>query len=1246
MKKHFYSFVLVIALLAMTGSLNPIYAQKYCKPTFSNGGCNGLDLAGIAITQGSNSIFSSSPSCVTSGYDTSGVSGAGITLYRGKTYNFTVNGDGLASFGVYIDYQHDGSFEDLGDFVADDNNGSYQTVTESITIPLTASPKVTRMRVIAAPGMNAISPTTDCATWATGSCQDYKVTITAYANDVDILALNPEYCPNKKEPVQVIMQNTGLNNLTNIPFVFKVGSTTVNATYSRTLASNTSDTFTIGTFDASVAATYNLVVYANLINDADRTNDTIKASLHIAQPLTPTVTANINHCGPGSPYINAKSNTPKTFTYWYTTDTGQVPLYKGRDSIQTPYMPIGSTVTYYVQSVFNTNDTLTKGVFSTARSNYGNMFDVFAKNQVIVDSLAVNLSETTTDSVGVWYRVGTRSGYELDQSAWTHIATVLVHCAGAGNPTIVRLPYPVTLQTGTNYGFYTYPQGGDVCTYDLTYQSDNPRANGDMSINAGCSLGGEPFTGAVTNGRDWAGRFYYHLNACPSPRVSTTLTMIQNPNGAYLAKTAPFQGKYNLGDEVHADQVCAGDTLTYTIMPPTGMNESDYGAKWVVNSIKISTVRGTTLPNSKVTMPTAGAPGVIQVYPTAAYGDSDFVMSVDMKTPATGCDSVIQRYLTISANPVANFSFTNPCGNQSVLITDLSSVKSTVDTIRTWLWDFGDSSTTNLARKNPYPHLYAHPGTYTVSLNITSTPGCPATFSKTLVEYPVPVAKFGNKLPCNKQAISYIDSSTIASGASNVAWSWSFGDGTTSAIENPAHTYPKSGPYSVKLVTTSNQGCKDSLTKTVRVQPLPIPIFSYNNACVGAAIYMSASKTIDTNLVGKLPTLKWNYGDGSGTTTTSSHTYANNGTFTITLTATSGDGCIADTTKTITPYTQPVPKITYKSACVGQPVSFVDSSGTGNSGVYSWTFGDGGSANNIDSASVNYAYSKTGTFTVGLSIVSGQGCTGSGSAVILIPGYPIAGFTANNVCVGTATVFKNTSTGVTSPGGGYTWNFGDTTSSNLPGPTHTYAYVGQDSVKLIATNKYGCADSTSLVVSVNPYPVIGKWTTKVHNLTFQFTPANKNIGNFVWHFGDAGNDSSALASPTFTYPPSASGKYQVVKLYVTNSFGCTSERTDSVLGTTNGIEVEGTAIDGITVYPNPFEGTTNINYTLPTKSDVKISVYDAEGKLVAKLKDGTFGAGTYTDAFDANKYRAAEGVYYLRMYINNMYYTTKIVNVK
>jgi PKD repeat protein len=60
----------------------------------------------------------------------------------------------------------------------------------------------------------------------------------------------------------------------------------------------------------------------------------------------------------------------------------------------------------------------------------------------------------------------------------------------------------------------------------------------------------------------------------------------------------------------------------------------------------------------------------------------------------------------------------------------------------------------------------------------------------------------------------------ISSGT--LSSNWNFGNGATSTQQNPALSYSGAGSYTVKLVSTSNNGCKDSTARDMRVDPSPI----------------------------------------------------------------------------------------------------------------------------------------------------------------------------------------------------------------------------------------------------------------------------------------------------------------------------------------------------------------------------------------------------------------------------------------
>jgi Zn-dependent metalloprotease len=91
----------------------------------------------------------------------------------------------------------------------------------------------------------------------------------------------------------------------------------------------------------------------------------------------------------------------------------------------------------------------------------------------------------------------------------------------------------------------------------------------------------------------------------------------------------------------------------------------------------------------------------------------------------------------------------------------------------------------------------------------------------------------------------FTDTSTISTGT--ITRSWNFGD-ATNATNNPSNkTYGSANTYSVKLVSTSNYGCKDSITKTVTVNSQPsIPTVNANGAttfCSGGQVTLSTTLT-------------------------------------------------------------------------------------------------------------------------------------------------------------------------------------------------------------------------------------------------------------------------------------------------------------------------------------------------------------------------------------------------------------------
>jgi PKD repeat protein len=127
---------------------------------------------------------------------------------------------------------------------------------------------------------------------------------------------------------------------------------------------------------------------------------------------------------------------------------------------------------------------------------------------------------------------------------------------------------------------------------------------------------------------------------------------------------------------------------------------------------------------------------------------------------------------------------------------------------------------------------------------------------------PPPAANFSSSQQSGTLAVDFTDTST----GSPTAWSWTFGDNTTSTLQNPTHTFATAGPYSVTL-TASNRW-PNSITKTVTVNPAPPP-----PPPTADFTWAQQSGTLNVNFTdastGAPTAWTWNFGDG-GTSTAQS----------------------------------------------------------------------------------------------------------------------------------------------------------------------------------------------------------------------------------------------------------------------------------------------------------------------------------------------------------------------------------------
>lgn len=135
-----------------------------------------------------------------------------------------------------------------------------------------------------------------------------------------------------------------------------------------------------------------------------------------------------------------------------------------------------------------------------------------------------------------------------------------------------------------------------------------------------------------------------------------------------------------------------------------------------------------------------------------------------------------------------------------------------------WTWDDGSFSTS----ANP-SHTYDSSGTYTVELTVTDNDGATDSYSETITvqENTPPDADFSFSplQPIEGDEVSFTDESTDSEDNID-SWSWDFGDGFTSTLQNPTNTFTSAGNYTVELTVTDEVGASDTVTRTVEVDTL------------------------------------------------------------------------------------------------------------------------------------------------------------------------------------------------------------------------------------------------------------------------------------------------------------------------------------------------------------------------------------------------------------------------------------------
>ncbi|WNJ19978.1 PKD domain-containing protein [Pontibacter sp. G13] len=525
-----------------------------------------------------------------------------------------------------------------------------------------------------------------------------------------------------------------------------------------------------------------------------------------------------------------------------------------------------------------------------------------------------------------------------------------------------------------------------------------------------------------------------------------------------------------------------------------------------------------------------------------------------------------------------------------------------------WVYDCNGSMIMDtVSFISPYDSVFS---TFTVC---TGNPGCNASYN------------FANIGGSTFQFTNY---STGGSPASPLFYSWDFNDGTTSSAQNPTHTFPGPGTYTVCLtVTDTVANCSD--------------VICYN-LTVGSGNTNSCSALFSVNPIG--PNLMeftadslfnslgawvtWDFGDGVVVTFTNSsisvdtiHWYSTPGTYTACLYVYDFAGTCADSTCQTFTVLGPQPCQASFSAWTtqGMALGYADTTGATGSTTYFWDYGDG---NTGTGSNLNHQYSAPGVYNVCLVVAdTSVGCIDSVCQTIQVAPWQNtcnAAFSTDTVAVNTVQFYDQSTSGSTI--NSWYWAFGDGTTSTLQNPLHVYPAAGTYFVTLVISDISGCGDTTVQPVIVVTDECDATFSTYQISYNHFYFSGNSNTGlspddEFTWDFGDGNTVSGASNFANINHIYTAVGTYLVCLTVEDTLAGCIDTYCDSVVVTT------------IPVCAPDF------SYTLTGAGTVQFTNLSNPLSPATTLVYWNFGDGNSSNAFDPTHTYATSGTYAVCMTI-------------
>jgi PKD repeat protein len=470
---------------------------------------------------------------------------------------------------------------------------------------------------------------------------------------------------------------------------------------------------------------------------------------------------------------------------------------------------------------------------------------------------------------------------------------------------------------------------------------------------------------------------------------------------------------------------------------------------------------------------------------------------------------------------------------------------------------------------------------------------------------------------CSGKTGTFFDQSTVSQG-DVIQADWLFDNQAFASGAVAGYVFPDVGSYPVRLVVTTEGGCRDTTWQSVTVNGSPISAFNADWVCLGEPTLFQA--TPDVSASGPIQSYLWDFEGQSSIFQSTTYTWLNAGPHQVSLTVTSTLGCSDDTLMDVLVSLDPIGAFLDNANCFGEAIQFSDASITsfGDQIVHwDWFFGAQGASNQ---ASPSFQFSAPGTYNVALNVVSAAGCEDQVDRLVTIHPLPQAEFSVFPE-IGEPP-FTPEITNLSSGANTYLWSLDLGQESVDFEPNHIFTDSGLVFIDLQVTNQFGCTDETTgsilltelltdLVLLDLAYSENGDFINPVLTVS---NLSNYRVNSFTIH---AEITNGTVLQESYAIPIEA-GETRVIQMssslfyrdgadlpYICVNLSPKAGRTDLDMSNNALCKLIGTGTSDIfwlDPRPNPVHSLMTFGHANAAKGPLLASVYDAMGRQVMEFE--------------------------------------------